>query len=245
MLKWFVAVACLVAASLAHADESTIRHVIEAKLGVRVAGIQPAPMPGLFEVRFRSSEGYRVVYTDADATHIIVGEIYDTRSDRNLTEERVRKLSAIDFSKLPLDLAVKITRGNGRRTLALFSDPHCPYCRRLEKTLLGIDDITVYVFLYPIIHPELTDHSRAVWCSRDRAKAWLALAASDPAKVPSASPSCPNPIAKTLALGHSLGITSTPTLYFANGERVNGVMPADQLVKMLDTAGRARTRATK
>ena len=239
MIRMLLLVAGVLTAIPALADEASIRRVVEARLGVRVEGIGPAPIPGLYEVRFRSREGYRIVYTDAKGRMVIVGNIYDTENDRNLTEERVRKLSAIDFRKLPLDLAVKVKRGNGKRTLVMFSDPYCPACRQFEQTLRGINDITVHVFMYPVIRPERADHSRSVWCSPDRAKAWLDLAASEVAKVPTASPGCPNPVDKVLALGQSLGVNATPTLFFVNGERMSGGLPADRLEAFLDEVASA------
>src|ERR671936_3177054 len=133
----------------AAADEAQIRRVIEAKLGgVKVEGVQPGPL-GLYEVRFRSSGGTRIVYTDADATHIFLGKIYETSSDRDITEERLRKLNAIKFDALPLEQAVKIQRGNGKRVMAMFSDPYCPACRQFEQHLQQVDNITIYVFMYP------------------------------------------------------------------------------------------------
>ena len=220
------------------ADEAQIRAAVETQLGVRVEGIRPAPIAGLYEVRFKVREGYHVVYTDADASHIIVGNIYDAKAKKNLTEERMRKLSAIDFGRLPLDSAVKIKRGNGRRVVAMFSDPYCPACRRFEQELKQVDNVTIYVFMYPVIRPENIEQSRAVWCSADRAKAWLDLAAGARPVRPSASPKCENPVDRILALGHSLGINSTPTLFLSTGERLSGGLAADDLAALLDeTAG--------
>src|SRR3954470_2176852 len=173
-----VSIALLLAllAMSAHSDEAQIRKVVEAKLGgVKIEGIQPGPM-GLYEVRFRGPNGMQVVYTDADATHIFLGKIYETANDRDVTEERLRKLNAIKFDALPLDQAVKIQRGNGKRVLAMFSDPFCPACRQFEKALAQVDDVTIYIFMYPVIRPQNADHSRSVWCSTDRARAWLELA---------------------------------------------------------------------
>jgi thiol:disulfide interchange protein DsbC len=234
MIRVLLFIAGMLAAMAAFADEATIRKAVESRLGVRVEGIRPGPIPGLFEVRFRSREGYRVIYSDAAGRMVIVGNIYDTENGRNLTEERVRKLSAIDFRTLPLDLAVRIRRGNGKRTLVMFSDPYCPACRQFEQTLRGINDITIHVFMYPVIRPERADHSRSVWCSADRAKAWLELAASETPKVPTASPTCANPVDKVLALGQSLGVGATPTIFFANGERMSGGLSADRLESLLD-----------
>jgi thiol:disulfide interchange protein DsbC len=235
------AVALLALSTLqVRAGEAEIRQVLKAKFpNVRVDGVQPAPMPGLFEVRFVTQEGPQIIYTDAMANFFLVdGSLVDAKSGRNLTEERLRKLSAIEFSSLPLDLALKVQRGNGKRVLAMFTDPYCPYCRRLEQSLLQLDDITIYVFMYPVIRPDLADHSRAVWCSPDRVKSWLDLAAAEKPKVPSGGASCANPVDKVLELGRSLRIRGTPTLFFANGERAGGGMELGQLRAKLDEIAR-------
>jgi thiol:disulfide interchange protein DsbC len=221
----------LAAANVA-ADEAQIRRVIEEKLGgVKVEGVQPGPL-GLYEVRFRSSGGTRIVYTDANATHIFLGKIYDTANDRDITEDRLRKLNAIKFDALPLEQAVKIQRGSGKRVMAMFSDPYCPACRQFEQTLQKVDDITIYVFMFPVIHPELSEQSKQVWCSPDRAKAWLDVALRG--KPPTAKADCTDPVAKNLQLGRSLGVNSTPTLVLANGERVTGGLNRADLLDLLD-----------
>jgi thiol:disulfide interchange protein DsbC len=228
----------LAAGAAAAADEAVIRRAVEAKLnGTRVDGVAPAP-GGWYEVRFRTPDGVRILYTDEKATHIFSGNIFELKSDRDLTEERLRKLNAIDFRSLPLDLAVKVQRGTGKRTVAMFSDPYCPACRNFERELLQVNDVTVYVFMFPVIRPENADHSRAVWCSEDRSKAWLDLALRG--RAPGAKPTCDNPVDKVLALGRSLGVGSTPTLIMANGERFKGGMSADMLRTALDEVAKAR-----
>lgn len=226
----------------AAADEdsvATIRKVVESKLGgARIEGIRPSPMPGLWEVHYRGSEGPQILYTDAQAHYILSGNLYDARANRNLTEERLQKLSAINFDELPLEDAVKVKRGSGRRVLAMFSDPHCPACQRFEQELARVDDITIYVFMYPVIRPELADHSRAVWCSPDRAKAWLDLALRK--QTPTARATCDTPIEKTLLLGRKLGVNSTPTLFLVTGERLRGGLPADHLAATLDESARVK-----
>jgi thiol:disulfide interchange protein DsbC len=227
----------------AFAGEAEIRQAIEAKLGgAKVDEVQATPIPGVFEVRFQSRDGVQIIYSDAQGLYFFTGHLIDGAKGQDLTEERLRKLSAIEFKSLPLDLAVKIQRGNGKRTMAMFSDPYCPYCRRLEQTLLQLDDITVYVFMYPVIRPDAADHSRAVWCSKDRAKAWLDLAASEKAKVPTASATCANPVDKVLELGRSLRITGTPTLFFANGERSGGGMELGAIRAKLDEVAKQPKR---
>jgi len=232
----------LLFAGSALANEAQIRRVLEPKLGgIKIEGVQPAPIPGLWEVRFRSSEGgMRVIYTDATASYVIDGNIHELRTNRDLTGERLRKLNAIKFEQLPLEQAVKVQRGNGKRVMAMFSDPYCPACRQFEKALAQIDDVTIYVFMYPVIRPQNADHSRAVWCSADRAKAWLELAAAAKPKVPEAAPTCANPVDKLLETGQKLGVNSTPTLFLANGERVSGGLSADDLKDLLEQSATAR-----
>jgi thiol:disulfide interchange protein DsbC len=232
--RFLLFAALLALGSRALADEAVIRRALEPRLGVKIEGIQPGPLPGLFEVRFRTPDGMQVVYADATGNYVIQGKIYDLRTDRDLTEERLRKLNAIKFESLPLDLAVKVQRGNGKRVLAMFSDPYCPACRQFERSLAQIDNITVYVFMYPVIRPENADHSRMVWCSQDRAKAWLELAAAPKPKLPDASKGCSDPVDKVLKLGRSLAVNSTPTLILANGERLAGGLSAADLTELLD-----------
>lgn len=233
------AIACLVLllALPAAASETLIRKNLEPRLGgAKVEGVEPSPVSGLFEVRVRTAEGVQILYTDAAGNYVIQGNLFDVRAARDLTEERVRKLNAIAFGSLPLDQAVKIQRGNGDRVLAMFSDPYCPACRQFEKELAKVDNVTIYVFMYPVIRPANKDHSEAVWCSKDRAKAWLQLAAAPTPKVPEAGADCPNPVDRILALGRSLGVNSTPTIYLANGEKHTGIQPAAELHKLLDQA---------
>jgi thiol:disulfide interchange protein DsbC len=236
MLRFVVFVLLLALGACARADEAQIRRVVEATFqGVKVEGVQDAPL-GLYEVRVRTPSGIQVLYTDANANHIILGNIIDTRAERDITKERLRKLNLIKFDALPLDQAVKIQRGNGKRVLAMFSDPHCPYCKQFEQTLQRVNDITIYVFMVPIIRPELADHSKAVWCSADRSKAWLELALNG--KAPAAGPECPNPVQKNIELGQKLGVSATPTLIFANGERISGGLQLADLTEQLDKSKR-------
>jgi thiol:disulfide interchange protein DsbC len=225
------------------ADEAQIRLAVEAKLGgARVDGVQATPIPGIFEVRIQGRDGVQIIYSDAQGAYFFTGHLIDAAKDLDLTEERLQKLTAIDFKSLPFDLAVRIQRGSGKRALAVFSDPYCPYCRQLEQVLLQLDDITVYVFMYPVIRPAAADHSRAVWCSKDRAKAWLELAASDRPKIPTAGANCANPVDKVLELGRSLRVRSTPTLFFASGERTEGGIPLGQLRAKLDEIARSQKK---
>jgi len=228
----------------ASANEQAIRQALEPRLGgARIEAVQATPVPGIFEVRYAGRDGPQILYTDAQGSHVFDGNLYDLRAGRNLTEERLRKLSAIPFSTLPLDLAVKVQRGNGRRVLAVFSDPYCPACQQFEKALAEVSDITIYYFMYPVIRPELAEHSRAVWCAPDRGKAWLDLALRR--KPTALAANCDAPMDRLIELGKSLRVNSTPTLILANGERIRGGLPAAQLKEVLDAAAKDAARPAK
>lgn len=228
-------------ATAACADEQLIRRVLEPKLnGAKIEAVQPSPIPGLMEVRFRSSQGLQILYTDPKGENIVQGEIFDSKTGRNLTDERISKLSAIKFDSLPLDKAVKIVRGNGRRVAAMFSDPYCPACQSFEQTLQQVDDMTLYIFMFPVIRPERIDDSKSIWCSPDRSKAWLDLALRKKAPAPA---TCDNPVESIVALGQTIGVRATPTLFFENGERQQGGMSANVLRMRMDLAAKESRQA--
>lgn len=189
---------------------------------------------GLLEV----TGGGEIFYTDEKVTFLLIGSLVDTKTKENVTEARMRKLSAITFDSLPLESAIKIVRGNGSRRIAIFEDPNCGYCKRFEADLAKVNDITVYMFLYPILSAESTAKSKAVWCAPDRAKAWLDLMLKD--TTPANDGSCQTPIDKVIAFGREKRITGTPTIFFEDGERVPGAIPMAMLEKRLAEAKPAK-----
>ena len=164
--------------------------------------------------------GDELLYTDEKVSYIFSGNVLDGRNMKNLTEERLQKLTAIKFEDLPFSQAFKVVRGNGRRQLAIFEDPNCGFCKRFEQDLAKLDDVTVHVFLYPILSQNSVDKSKAVWCSNDRAKAWSDIMLGS--GTPSASRGCDNPVDKNLELGRRMRIDGTPTTFLANGQRIVG-----------------------
>lgn len=221
----------LLASGTAWSQEATIRK----NLGERIPQLQKidevskSPMPGLFEVRVNDSEIY---YTDAQGDFLVQGNLIDTKQKRNLTEERIDKLTAISFDSLPLKDAFTVVRGNGKRRLAVFEDPNCGYCKRFEKDLQKINNITVHTFLYPILSPDSTEKSKNIWCAKDKNKAWLDWMVRD---VTPPTASCDSgAIARNVELGRKLKITGTPTLVFVDGSRVPGAIGADQIEKRLN-----------
>ncbi len=207
--------------------------------GAAIRSVAKSPYFGLYEAQIDD----QLVYTDAKATYVLVGAIYDAESKRNLTEERQRELNRISFASLPLELAMKKVKGTGERKLAVFSDADCPFCARLENDLKGIDNVTIYTFLYPIdqLHPDAARKSKMIWCAPDKVKAWDEFFAS--AKLPDNAGDCPNPIAATAQLGVKLRVTATPTLVFADGSVVPGALPAPQLEALMKKAELDATKA--
>ena len=207
--------------------ESIIKRTLEGKLnGVKVDAVVKTPYLGLYEVRMDSE----ILYTDEKMNYIFSGNIIDSKSMQNLTEKRLRELTAVKWENLPLDGAFKTVRGNGKRMLAVFSDPNCPYCKRFEKDLAKVDDITIYTFLYPILSQDSHDKSKAVWCSPDKVKAWDDLMLKG--VVPAAG-RCDTPVERNVEFGRKYRINGTPTVIFVNGERVPGAIPAEQVEKLL------------
>ncbi len=213
-------------------SEAIIKRTLEGRLGgVKVDAVTKTPYLGLYEVRMDSE----LIYTDEKMNYIFSGNIIDGKNMQNLTEKRLRDLSSIKWDNLPLDAAVKTVRGNGKRLLAVFSDPNCPYCKRFEKDLAKVDNITIYTFLYPILSQDSSDKSKGVWCSADKSKAWNDLMLNN--TIP-ATARCDTPIERTLELGRKHRVTGTPTLFFTNGERVPGAIPAEQIEKLLAENGK-------
>lgn len=195
----------------------------------KIDEISRTPMPGLFEVRI----GTDIFYSDAEGNFLIQGYLFDTRQKRNITEERQEKLLAVNFDDLPLKDAFTVTRGNGKRKVAVFEDPNCGYCKRMERDLQKVDNVTMYVFLYPILGPDSTRKSRAIWCAPDKAAAWTDWMVRDRQPAATAGSCDAAALERNVELGRKLKITGTPTMVFADGTRVPGAMSAAQFEKQL------------
>lgn len=222
--------ATLLATATAQANESVIRKALAQQFpNASIASVEKTPYSGLFEVYLDG----QLIYVDAKAQYIFAGDVIDLKSRTNLSQERLNRLQAIKWDTLPLNNAMKTVKGNGERKLAVFSDVDCPYCRRFEAELAKVDNITVYTFLYPIegLHPKAVQMSKQIWCAPDRNKAWDDYITRG--TVPANDGKCANPVDATIALGNKLKVSGTPTLVFANGVRVPGMVPAAQLERLL------------
>jgi thiol:disulfide interchange protein DsbC len=212
------------------AQEAAIRKNLAERLPnlPKIDEVSKTAMPGLFEVRVGGTE---IFYTDAEGNFFIQGNLIDTKAKRNLTEERVAKLTEIDFDTLPFKDAFTIVRGNGKRKLAVFEDPNCGYCKRFETDLQNVNNVTVYMFLYPILGPASTERSKNLWCAKDRAKAWSDWMVKN-VDVPAANCDIAA-LNRNVDFGKKHKITGTPTVIFADGNRVPGAIPAAQVEKFL------------
>ena len=229
-----VSLAGLLACSLsaAFAQEAVIRKNLAERLPAlsKIDEVSKTPMNGLYEIRVDSD----IFYTDAEGNFLIQGNLIDTKGKRNLTEERITKLSAIDFDDLPLKDAFTQVRGNGKRKLAVFEDPNCGYCKRFERDLQKVNDVTIHTFLIPILSADSAEKSKNIWCSKDKNKTWLDWMVRDqnPAKA-----SCDTTaLERNLAFSKKYKITGTPTVFFANGTRVPGAISAPEIEKQLASA---------
>jgi len=219
------------AKNAAAAEEAVKQRFVQRFGQVGVEGVSRTPY-GLYEVRI----GSELVYTDEKVSFVFDGNLIDAATKKNVTRERKEQLLAVKFDELPLNLAIKQVRGNGSRRIALFEDPNCGYCKQLRRSMEGIDNVTIYTFLYPILSPDSTVKSQAVWCSADKGKAWDDWMLNG--KAPKAG-SCNAPIDELLALGKKLRVTGTPTIIFGDDTRVGGAIPADRLKQKLDSMGKA------
>lgn len=226
LLLW-LALAC----AAAFADEASVRKLMEGKFpGAKISSVVKTAYGGLYEV-FMNNE---IFYADEQVTFVVVGNLIDTKTSQNVTQLRLRKLTAVDVKEVPLDLAIRKVKGNGKRQLIVFSDPMCPFCQQLERELEKLNDTTIYVMLYPIEvrFKGSTELAKQIWCSSDRGKAWDDWMLR---KVrPTLKPTCKDPIARLDQVGTKLNINSTPTMIFSDGGIIAGMVPAAQIEKHLE-----------
>jgi len=229
-------VACLAALAIApaaFADEAAIRKSFAERLPdfPKIEEITKTAIPGIYELRI----GTDILYTDEQGSYLIEGQLIETKTRNNLTEARISRLTAIDFKTLPLKDAVVWKQGNGDRKLVVFADPNCGYCKKFERDLQSVKDVTVYTFLYPILGGDSTQKSQAIWCAKDSSKAWRdwmlkGTAAAD-------SPQCDSSaLQRNVALGRKYRINGTPGLVFEDGKHTPGAINTEAIEKQLVTS---------
>ena len=233
-MRLCAAIAPLVIGRICTAESSpvdVVRNSVHAGYpDVTIVDVRPAPIPGWYEV----FTGSQLVYSDASGGHLFVGKLLETQTHKDLAEEELERRLTIDFQNLPFERAIKIVKGNGTHRLALFEDPDCPFCQQLEHRLADVHDVTLYVFLYPFaeLHPQARAHAHAIWCAPDPAAAWThwMLEHKDPGPGNCSS----DPIDQLQSVGKAIFVTSTPTIFLPSGQRIEGVVEAAQLQKLLE-----------
>ncbi len=236
LLKYSLSLLLLASISV-QAGEKEIRQALQKSFpGMEITSISKTPYGGLYEVVVDG----QAAYTTSDGKYLVLGNVIDLASKRNVTAERNAKLMEVKWSTLPFAKAIKEVKGNGSRKLAIFSDADCPYCRKLEPELEKLTNVTIYTFLYPIegLHPDAVPTSKKIWCEKDRLKAWKAYMLKG--EEPKSKGDCANPVDDIIALGAKLKVSGTPTMILENGQRIPGFMPADKLDQVLTAASRQK-----
>ena len=232
------ALALVLLCSTALAQEAVIRKTLPERLPQlpKIDEVKLTPIPGVWEVRYGGTE---ILYSDDKGEHIFVnGSLVETKTRTDLTEARIEKLQAVSWDKLPLKDAVVIRQGTGARKLAVFADPNCGYCKRFERDLAGIKDLTIYTFLIPILGPDSTTKSRDVWCAKDAAKVWRAWML-DGVAPPAAAKGCDTAaVDRNVAFSRAHRINGTPAVFFEDGTRKPGAIPAEMVEKLLLAAAK-------
>jgi len=232
----FLSAVVLVGASIfyvgqANAQAEQIKSELQKKLGsnVKVKSVSPAPIAGLYEVIV----GNEIVYTDSAGKYLIQGEVIELASGKNITEQRQADLNRIKWTDLNPANAIKNVRGNGSRQLAVFSDPNCGYCKRLEKSLQQLDNVTIYTYLIPILSPDSAQKSKQIWCSADPYRSYIDWMING--ITPSGKSDCATPLDKNMAFAKTYGITGTPTIFFTDGSRFPGAVQITDIEKKFNS----------
>jgi thiol:disulfide interchange protein DsbC len=219
----------------AHANEAAIRKAIAERIPdfPKIDEIRSSPIAGLFEVRV----GMDLFYADATGQYMLQdAQLIDLKTKKNLTQARVEQISQVQFSSLPVKDAIVWKRGTGERKLAVFADPNCGYCKRLERTLQEVKDVTVYTFLIPILGPDSKDKSRAIWCAKDNTTVWLDWMVRNKAPAPVTGTCDDTAVQRNAALAQRLRVNGTPAIIFEDGSRVPGALEAPAIEERLKRA---------
>ena len=230
MLKKLLPLLLAACAFSVQANEETVKKAVEAKFGGKVESVAKAGYLGLYEVYVDG----QILYTDEKLTAFIAGNILDAKTMKSVTEERLKKLNVIKFSDLPLDRAFKQVRGDGKRLLATFEDPNCGYCKRLHKDIQKLDNVTIYTFMVGILSEDSVKKTKQIWCSADRAKTWNDWMIDG--KAPPSKEDCDvTALGKNMEFAQKQRISGTPTLIFADGERIPGAVPVARIEEKLNS----------
>lgn len=235
MKKAVFSILAFLAANMAFAGAEEVKEVLRQKYpNTEITKVSESPISGLYEVVM----GRNIAYTNESGRYLIFGHIFDMEAQKDLTAERLQEISAVDVRILNTNDAIKVVKGDGSRKLYVFSDPDCPFCKRLEReTIAKLDNVTIYTFLYPLeeLHPEAKRKAQAIWCAKDKARAWADYMIEG--KLPSNGTECATPVDRNIELGKRLGINGTPTIILENGTMVPGAVPVSELERRMAKTG--------
>lgn len=212
------------------ANEVSVRAALTAKYpGTTVGAIEATPIPGIYQVTM----GKNVAYTSEDGRYFLFGSLFDMQTQTDLTANKREQATRVDWNSLPLKDAIVTVKGNGARKLAVFTDPDCPYCKQLAKTLDTLDNVTIYNILFPIdsLHPDAAKKAESIYCAKDNVKAlddWFLRG------VKPASKSCKSPVASNVEAAGRLGLNGTPMVISMDGRLMPGAAPKERIEAWLD-----------
>lgn len=236
-LRLALTAAVALTATAALADEAAIRKSLTERMPnlPKIDEINKTPVAGIYEIRI----GNEIIYSDENGNHLIEGALFDTRTKTDLTKARIDKFTAVSFADLPLKDAIVFKQGNGSRKVALFTDPNCGYCKRMEKDLQNVKDVTIYAFIIPILGADSMAKAKDAWCAKDATTTWRSWMIDGKALPRSAASKCDtSAIDRNLAFARKYRIQSTPALIFEDGSRVPGAIPLQQVEKQLADAAK-------
>ena len=212
-------------------SDQQVRSELQKKMGgnTKIKSVSASPIPGIYEVLV----GNEIFYTDANSKYLIQGEVIELATGKNITEQRQLDLNRIKWSELNPSNALKFVRGNGSRQIAVFSDPNCGYCKRLDKSLQQLDNVTIYTYLIPILSPDSAQKSKQIWCSADPQKTYIDWMING--ITPSGKSDCSTPLDKNMAFAKTYGITGTPTIFFTDGSRFPGAVQITDIEKKFNS----------
>lgn len=225
------AAALLAFGSMSHADEALIRKNLSDRIPQisKVNEVAKSHIPGLFEIRVNDSE---IIYTDATGDTLIQGAMIDTKSKSNLTQERVNKMLKINFDDLPIKDALTIVKGNGKRVMAIFEDPNCGYCKKIEKDLEKIENVTIHIFLYPVLGADSMEKSKNIWCAKNKEETWDNWMIKN--QTPAVLTCDTSAITRNIEFGKKHKVSGTPTIFFKDGSRVPGAIDLAKIESFLN-----------
>ena len=224
----------LYAGQAAH-TELTKEKAIEVLNGIRgeVVNVQPAEVPGLFQVDMKMQGKVVPIYLDAKGEYLFSGNVIRIKDRKNLTQAAFQKLNPVDLSEIPLEDALVLGLPEAPQKVIVFTDPHCPFCSKFHKVLHEIvenhPEIAFYIKLVPF-KPSSKQITQTILCNKSMEQLEKAFAGES---LP--EPACESDvIGNNMMLANKLGINGTPSSVLPNGIISPGYKSAEELVKAIE-----------